>query len=343
MRTFVNEPRSVSPMGAISSMANRSPMSRQYSRTCRWILKTTSGSSRTPSIITSGTQIRSASSTCSRIPLQPDISFANNFSNSPVNQTESGSPRGTLNGMTIQYSPPFSKKPRTTYSKKPPRTGCPTRSRNCTQWVSVQGRFSSSRHSFSCTNPTNTGTPVRNTGALSGITSSRYTPGAPTRALLAIRKSIAAIAIYHQNNGNLAGTRPSRLSDTKDHKLCRPDNRHADLCYDHPQITNLRRIGFGVALDIEGLLGCQAEQRTGTPYIGQKCADVATDLAPKCGIVWLKHHPLRSFIDRLAQEKEEPAHIDVLPLCVLVTANRARAPDGDVAIHVANAIHALGI
>ena len=60
-------------------------------------------------------------------------------------------------------------------------------------------------------------------------------------------------------------------------------------------------------------------------------------------VVRLEHHPLRALVDRFAQEEEQPADVDVLPLGVGVAAEGARAPHQDVAVEVADAVDAAGV
>ena len=110
-----------------------------------------------------------------------------------------------------------------------------------------------------------------------------------------------------------------------------------------PRLADLGRVGLGVALDVEGLLGRGAEERARAPDVGQKGGDVARDLGPQVGRVGLEDDPLRALVDGLAQEEEEPADVDVLPLAVGVAADGARAPDADVAVEVADAVDALRV
>src|SRR5262249_37078166 len=102
-------------------------------------------------------------------------------------------------------------------------------------------------------------------------------------------------------------------------------------------------IGLIVALDIERLCGCAAEQSAITPHRGQECGHVAYNLRPQGTVVRLEYHPLRTFINGFPQEKQSAAHVDVLQIGVFVPADSASTPDQDLVIEVPDAVDTFWI
>ena len=99
-----------------------------------------------------------------------------------------------------------------------------------------------------------------------------------------------------------------------------------------------------VALDEERLVLGRAHQRAVAPHGAQEVGDRRADRDPGRLGVRLEHGPLRAAIDRLLDEDEQPADVDVLPH--RVRDHRPRAPDADVAAidaEVADHVHAARV
>ena len=120
-------------------------------------------------------------------------------------------------------------------------------------------------------------------------------------------------------------------------------SRHADVRNHLSLLALLGRIEFRIAFDKEGLLRRGAEERPRTPDVGQKSRHVAHDLLPERRRVGLEDDELHALINGLAQEEQRPADIDVLQIVVGIAAQRARAPDADVAVQITYAVDALRV
>src|SRR6476620_11195735 len=83
--------------------------------------------------------------------------------------------------------------------------------------------------------------------------------------------------------GNQAGA-AGELRQLEDHELGRFDRGDADLANDLARVDALGRVGLTVALDVEGLVRGEPEQRALAPLVDQERADGAADLRPQ-GVV----------------------------------------------------------
>src|SRR5467141_1358151 len=130
---------------------------------------------------------------------------------------------------------------------------------------------------------------------------------------------------------------PCHLADAEDDELRRLHRSDADLADHLAGVDHLRRVGLGVALDVERLLRSLAHQRARVVDAQQEGGDVPGDPLPERLVVGLEDHPLRADLDRLLDHQEQAADVDVPPR--RVAGDRARAPDTDAAIaHVPDAV-----
>src|SRR6267378_737818 len=130
---------------------------------------------------------------------------------------------------------------------------------------------------------------------------------------------------------------PGHLADAEDDELRRLHRSDADLADHLAGIDHFRRVGLGVALDVERLLRSLAHQRARVVDAQQEGGDVPGDPLPERLVVGLEDHPLRSDLDRLLDHQEQAADVDVPPRWV--AGDRARAPDPDSTVaHVPDAV-----
>src|SRR5581483_5683640 len=96
------------------------------------------------------------------------------------------------------------------------------------------------------------------------------------------------------------------LADAEYDELGRLHRSDADLTRDDAGVHRFGRVRLGVALDVEGLFGCCAEERAVAPDVEQEAGDRAIDARPQVLVVRLEDDPLRSLEDRLLDEVEQP-------------------------------------
>src|SRR5262245_1688045 len=97
----------------------------------------------------------------------------------------------------------------------------------------------------------------------------------------------------------------AHLLEPEDHELRRLDRRDPDLDDQLAGVAHSWRVKLGVALDVEGLLGCCAKQRAAAPDARQERGDGSTHALPQVHIVRLKYHPLGALVDRFFQKVEQ--------------------------------------
>src|SRR5262245_62448704 len=102
-----------------------------------------------------------------------------------------------------------------------------------------------------------------------------------------------------------AGAAAGLLHDAEDDELSGLRRRDADLGDYPPEIHGFGRIGFIVALDVEGLVRRGADQGPGQPLQAQERREVTLDALPQGPVVRLKDDPRRSVENRLAQKNEQ--------------------------------------
>src|SRR5467141_270369 len=130
---------------------------------------------------------------------------------------------------------------------------------------------------------------------------------------------------------------PCHLADAEDDELGRLHRSDADLADHLAGIDYFRRVGLGIALDVERLLRRLAHQRARVVDAQQEGGDVPGDPLPERLVVGLEDHPLRADLDRLLDHQEQAADVDVPPR--RVAGDRARAPDPDATVaHVPDAV-----
>src|SRR4030095_13686298 len=67
---------------------------------------------------------------------------------------------------------------------------------------------------------------------------------------------------------------------------------------------------------VEGIFCFGSEQSSVTPNPGQKLRDRPLQFLPELKVVWFKHRESDTFFDRLFDEEEQAAHVDVLPVAI---------------------------
>jgi hypothetical protein len=115
--------------------------------------------------------------------------------------------------------------------------------------------------------------------------------------------------------------------DPDDDEFGGPHGGDADLDDELAELLEGGRVVLVVDLDVEGLRGGLAEQRSGSPDAREELADRAIELLPEGLVVGLEDGPLDPLLDRLLDEDEEPADVDVLPGDLVRGRGRAGAPD----------------
>ena len=88
-----------------------------------------------------------------------------------------------------------------------------------------------------------------------------------------------------------SGRRLLDLGDAEDDELGRLHRRDADLDDDLALVDRLGRVGLGVALDVERLLGGGAEQRAVAPQAPQERADACASGPPTASCRWARTPP----------------------------------------------------
>src|SRR6267378_3110995 len=106
---------------------------------------------------------------------------------------------------------------------------------------------------------------------------------------------------------------PGHLADAEDDELRRLHRSDADLADHLAGIDYFRRVGLGIALDVERLLRRLAHQRARVVDAQQEGRDVPGDPLPERLVVGLEDHPLRADLDRLLDHQEQTADVDVPP------------------------------
>src|SRR6185437_3918314 len=117
------------------------------------------------------------------------------------------------------------------------------------------------------------------------------------------------------------------LADAEDDELRGLDRRDADLDDHLAGVDHVGRVGLLVALDVEGLVGRRAEQRTLAPRPGEEARHGDAQADPEALVVGLEHGPLGALHDRLGDVVEQPAHVQVAPLRVARQGAGAPHPD----------------
>ena len=132
------------------------------------------------------------------------------------------------------------------------------------------------------------------------------------------------------------------LTDAEDHKFSRANDRHANLCHHLTKITQLRRIGFGIALHVKRLLGRGAKERAPRQTLVRKAVMLRVIFCHNPGSLGSKTtHCVPSSIDLRMNSGVAP-DVDVLQIGVGVSAHGARAPYRNVAVEVADAVDPSG-
>ena len=240
---------------------------------------------------------------------------------------------------TTQCCPPFSKKPRTAAPRYPVLRRQGKRDSNCchreTENQSPIG------HSLPCAisdNPTNAGTPLLKRRRASARSLPRSTPPATMRSPVT-----AGTQDLHGGAALQLGL-AGGLRDAEDHEFRRPHDGHADLRDHLPDVAHFGRIGLLVALDVERFLAAWRRRapRSATRSSGRR--ETLRMILPHSAMSLGSNttHCVPSSID-FAEEKEKPPDGNVFPFAVAVAADRARSPNGDSSVHVADAVDALRI
>src|SRR5437762_9188463 len=127
------------------------------------------------------------------------------------------------------------------------------------------------------------------------------------------------------------------LADAEDDEFRRLHRSDADLANHLSRVDDFRRVSLRVALHVERLFRRLAHQRSGVVDAEQEGADVAGDALPERLVVRLEHHPLGADLDRLLDNQEQAAEVDVAPR--RIARNRPGPPDADAAVaHVPDAV-----
>src|SRR3954447_6561680 len=101
------------------------------------------------------------------------------------------------------------------------------------------------------------------------------------------------------------------LGDAEDHELRRLHRRDPDLDDHLALVDRVRRVRFGITLDVERLLGGGTEQRAVTPEAPQECTDRALEALPQGHVVRFEDRVLRAVHDRRFDHVEQSADVDV--------------------------------
>src|SRR5258708_8838580 len=130
------------------------------------------------------------------------------------------------------------------------------------------------------------------------------------------------------------------MAQAENNERRRLDWRQAYVDEELGAVQNVRRIQLFVTLDEERLRRSVPEEHTLAPEPGQERADVAAGLGPQLGIVRLEDHPLGAHLDRLLDDVEQAAHVDVAPgsiaaQCPGAPHAPAAAPETATAVHPA--------
>src|SRR5262249_13377506 len=126
---------------------------------------------------------------------------------------------------------------------------------------------------------------------------------------------------------NLAVRRP--LADAEDDELGGLDHRDADQT-DQPAVVEVvLSHSRAVTSHEESFFGLRPHERAVAPLVETEVRDRLTDVGPKRLAVVLEGRPLRPLVNRMLQEGEVAAYVEILPFGV--GADRARAPESQPA------------
>src|SRR3954468_13902189 len=103
------------------------------------------------------------------------------------------------------------------------------------------------------------------------------------------------------------------LREAEDHELSGFHWCDTDLADHLAGVDALARVGLVVALDVEGFVRCQPEQRTLAPLVDEECADRPAQLGPQRVVVRFEDGPVRAREDRLLQVVEQAADVHIPP------------------------------
>src|SRR5579859_5447773 len=119
------------------------------------------------------------------------------------------------------------------------------------------------------------------------------------------------------------------LTDLDDDELGGLDRVDADLHIQASGIAGFHGVVGRVACHIERGIRSLAEEHSRSPLQREERPNVAPDFAPQALIVWLEYRPLRATVQRLLEEVEHAADVDVFPGRIAGCGDRAGAPHQD--------------